>query len=45
MPDLRNDRARLAAEADTLRHSLAEHRMQAAASSSELTVLRLSLLS
>jgi hypothetical protein len=38
VPDLRNDRARLAAEADALRHTLAEHRMQAAASSSELTV-------
>jgi hypothetical protein len=38
VPDLRNDRARLAAEVDALRHTLAEHRLQAAASSAELTV-------
>ena len=38
MPDLRNDRAHLAAEADALRHTLAEHRLQAAASSAEATV-------
>jgi hypothetical protein len=36
--DLRNDRTRLAAEAEALRHTLAQHKMQAAASSAELSV-------